>query len=240
LTLPRVFVLAGRDVGRSFEVGAGAVLGRGADCEVRLHDLSVSRRHARLELAEGRWFLVDLGSRNGLRKDGELVQRAPIADHDEVLVGELPLRFRLDEGAPAAPPRAPARAASNAPAARPARSAPLGPPARPAPRGLARPEPEEEIRLEDDAALEQEIELAATRVRARETLPSAGAAASLGERERRRLEVLRASGRAGAWSSDLAQQPLWVRALVYLAVLALFAGLAFGAFRAVAYLRGTL
>ncbi len=98
----RLFVLGGRDVGRSFAIEEAAVLGRGEECDVKLRDRSVSRAHARVFREEGRWILEDLGSRNGIRLRGERVERAPLADHDEILLGELPLRFRLEDSSLAA------------------------------------------------------------------------------------------------------------------------------------------
>jgi predicted component of type VI protein secretion system len=92
----RLFVLGGRDVGRSFEVGESCVLGRGEECDVRLLDRSVSRAHARISRRDGAWILEDLGSRNGVRLRGERVERAELADLDEFVLGELALRFRLE------------------------------------------------------------------------------------------------------------------------------------------------
>ena len=37
----QLFILSGRDVGRSFDIGESAVLGRVAECEVTLHDRSI-------------------------------------------------------------------------------------------------------------------------------------------------------------------------------------------------------
>ncbi len=91
----RLFVLGGRDVGRSFEIADQALLGRGEDCQVRLRDLSVSRHHARILWDGTSWVLEDLGSRNGVRWRGSAVARAELADHDEIWLGELPIRFRF-------------------------------------------------------------------------------------------------------------------------------------------------
>lgn len=41
------------------------VLGRGDDCQVRLKDGSVSKKHARLTRAGDAWTIEDLGSHNG-------------------------------------------------------------------------------------------------------------------------------------------------------------------------------
>lgn len=50
-------------------------IGREDPCELRLDDPHISRRHAEVRFVQGRWWLVDLGSRNGTRLDGKLVQR---------------------------------------------------------------------------------------------------------------------------------------------------------------------
>lgn len=62
--------------GASFDVrpgGTSIVVGRGADCDLVIDDVFMSRHHALLELKEGRWWLSDLGSRNGTRLNGELL-----------------------------------------------------------------------------------------------------------------------------------------------------------------------
>ena len=213
--MPRLFVLSGRDVGRSFEVSEGAVLGRAPDCELQLHDRSVSRRHARLERDGEGWVLVDLASRNGLRVDGERVVRAVLSDHGEVLVGELPLRFRAEEDAP---PEAPVASAS--PVVEPPRAAPP----RPARRArIALDEPEDEL------VLEEEIDLEAPTPE-----PAASTAPASRLRTRPALDA-----RPGLLGGDLSQRPLWIQLLVYLLVLAFAAGMFYGAFELVAYLRAT-
>jgi hypothetical protein len=50
-------------------------IGRDAPCEVRIDDPCISRRHAEIRQEQGRWWVVDLGSRNGTRLDGRRVQR---------------------------------------------------------------------------------------------------------------------------------------------------------------------
>lgn len=227
--MPKLFVLAGRDVGRSFDVAGGDVLGRAQECEVHLADLSVSRRHAELREEEGRWFLVDLGSRNGLRKAGESLPRIELVDHDEVMVGEVPLRFRLASVADAPEvdgsiefvEQGPARAAPSLAPRSPAldaRSAPVATGA-PGPGGLE---------------LEEEIELGPTAVRPRPAI------ADLTPRERERARILRGVNDGGLFTGDLAQRPPWVRALVYGFALAVGAALFYAAFELVAFLRGTL
>jgi pSer/pThr/pTyr-binding forkhead associated (FHA) protein len=52
--------------------GVSAVIGRSADCEIRLDNPLVSRAHARLDLGpDGRWRVRDLGSHNGTRLNNQ-------------------------------------------------------------------------------------------------------------------------------------------------------------------------
>jgi len=53
-------------------------IGRDEACELQLDDPLISRRHAEVRFEHGRWWLVDLQSRNGTRLDGQLVERAPL------------------------------------------------------------------------------------------------------------------------------------------------------------------
>ena len=54
------------------------VIGRDESCELSVDNPMVSRRHTRVFVEFGRWFIEDLNSRNGTRVNGELITRAPI------------------------------------------------------------------------------------------------------------------------------------------------------------------
>ncbi len=71
------------------------VLGRDPEVGVFLDHTSVSRRHARLVLSEGRAVLEDLGSKNGTFVNETRVE-APlrIADEDKIRLGSVPMTFR--------------------------------------------------------------------------------------------------------------------------------------------------
>jgi hypothetical protein len=60
--------------------GTSFTIGRTQDCDLRIADLSVSRRHAQLDRGEDGWLLSDLGSHNGTRVNGWLV-REPVPVH---------------------------------------------------------------------------------------------------------------------------------------------------------------
>src|SRR5690349_18290495 len=93
--MPRLYVLSGPEIGRTIEVQDGATIGRAVEAGVQLRDASVSRHHAKLELREGLWRIVDAGSRNGITFRGERVTDAALADGDEFQVGEVLLRIRF-------------------------------------------------------------------------------------------------------------------------------------------------
>jgi pSer/pThr/pTyr-binding forkhead associated (FHA) protein len=69
-------------------------IGRAHDCDVALPDPLVSHRHCVLACDEDGWFIVDLGSRNGVFVNGERVQRRALRDGDELRVGDSVFRFR--------------------------------------------------------------------------------------------------------------------------------------------------
>lgn len=102
--VPRVAHLscfAGNDVGRVFRLGESTVLlGRGMSCGIVLNDPTVSRRHFNIMRTTGGYRLVDLGSGNGTRVDGEVVPEAPLEEGTVIEVGITKLRFGLGEPPP--------------------------------------------------------------------------------------------------------------------------------------------
>lgn len=90
LSIPTL-LLASSDGASSYVVRAPhAVIGRAEQCTVRLDDMAVSRRHARLEHREGRWLLSDLGSANGTYVGTHKLQTGEereLGDGDELRFG---------------------------------------------------------------------------------------------------------------------------------------------------------
>jgi pSer/pThr/pTyr-binding forkhead associated (FHA) protein len=68
-------------------------IGRSITADVELEDITVSRRHALIVRGEGRTVLLDDGSRNGVRVNGERVPRAELHDGDVIAVGLTELRY---------------------------------------------------------------------------------------------------------------------------------------------------
>lgn len=66
------------------------VIGRGADCDIRLISSSVSRKHAQLELTGGALMFFDLGSSNGSFVNGQPVTEAvALQNGDQLSMGEI-------------------------------------------------------------------------------------------------------------------------------------------------------
>jgi DNA-binding winged helix-turn-helix (wHTH) protein len=82
--------------GQSFPLGAGPnVIGREPAAGVCLDSGSVSRRHARIVVADGDARIEELGSKNGTTVNGVSVREtAPLRDGDRLVIGTVPLTYR--------------------------------------------------------------------------------------------------------------------------------------------------
>lgn len=69
------------------------VLGRSSACALVLRDDTVSRRHAALELRDGGWWILDLGSSNGTWLNGRRVAEAEVRAGDDLQLGAVRLRL---------------------------------------------------------------------------------------------------------------------------------------------------
>jgi hypothetical protein len=80
--------------GKRVTVADDAVtIGRTPDCDVNLSDPNVSRRHAEVRRQGDGFVVVDLGSTNGTRVNGQGVKVQTLDDGDEITVGATRLRF---------------------------------------------------------------------------------------------------------------------------------------------------
>jgi len=73
--------------------GRRAVIGRSRDCDVQLADANVSRRHAELRQEGASYWIVDLGSTNGIEVDGKRVKRAKLRSGDTITLGSTDVTF---------------------------------------------------------------------------------------------------------------------------------------------------
>jgi len=263
--MPRLFVLSGDDLGRTFDFEGPVVLGRGPEASVRLRTTSVSRAHARVEPdPDGRgWRIVDLGSSNGITLGFQRTKSAPLPDGVVFKLGDLEMRFRLETGTAARTPSAPESRVREGP-----RETPEG-------DDVDDHLDEDELQLEGDIQLEGDWEDVATLstserpaapVRpapkpaatpapaarrpandpraARRAAALAGAAraatpAQDSGRGRPVLQYHRVQGGAGTLGADLAQRPWWQRAALWALALGLFAALSFGALELTRKLRAS-
>jgi len=90
----------------SFEIRSPATIGRfdpmvgpiDVDLAAQPEGAYVSRKHAKIVLADGVWKVVDLGSSNGtfvLRDDFERVEEAELSDGQEFALGNARFVFQL-------------------------------------------------------------------------------------------------------------------------------------------------
>ena len=73
-------------------------IGRGHEADLQLPDRSVSRLHARIYRVGNRYFLADLGSRNGTHANGKPVTQLPLDDGQTFQVGPYRIHFLWPEG----------------------------------------------------------------------------------------------------------------------------------------------
>ena len=73
-----------------------AVLGRSREVDVQIEDPNVSRRHAEVVQQGSAWWVIDLGSTNGVEVDGRRVQRARLDDGTSFVIGETTVTFSTE------------------------------------------------------------------------------------------------------------------------------------------------
>jgi hypothetical protein len=70
------------------------VIGRSKDCDIRVADANVSRRHAEIRQEGSTFWIVDLDSTNGVAVNGRALKRAKLDDEDRITLGSTELVFR--------------------------------------------------------------------------------------------------------------------------------------------------
>lgn len=92
-------VVSGDAGAESFAVDQGVTLGREAHNSIPLPKArGVSRDHAKVwRLSPAKYAVADLGSTNGVLHNNSKTRRADLADGDEIQIGDIVLRFELDD-----------------------------------------------------------------------------------------------------------------------------------------------
>jgi diguanylate cyclase (GGDEF)-like protein len=81
-------------MGARYALGdAPVVIGRGSDCDIRINDHSVSRRHARVQPGADGYYAVDLQSTNGTFVNDVPASICKMKDGDYLRVGNCIYRF---------------------------------------------------------------------------------------------------------------------------------------------------
>lgn len=89
---------AGADGNQVYRVETRAVIGRFDNCDVALHDPSVSREHAVVIRSGNGYTIEDLGSTNGTIVNGQRgTGPVPLREGDVIAIGAIDLRFEVDD-----------------------------------------------------------------------------------------------------------------------------------------------
>lgn len=97
---PTLTIVKGPQIGEVFELDAPQItLGRDPRNSVFLNDMTVSRHHARMDLANivsGYATIEDLGSLNGTWVDGAIASRATLKDGSTIQIGTFRMVFHTN------------------------------------------------------------------------------------------------------------------------------------------------
>jgi hypothetical protein len=89
-------IAEGKEAGKEFTFEKdSAVIGRTSECDVILYDHGISRRHCRVFFENGRYYVEDLGSSNGTKRNGTVVTREALVDGDTLAVGSVVFAFKV-------------------------------------------------------------------------------------------------------------------------------------------------
>ena len=93
--MPAYFIKYSDETGpKTHEFSSGElILGRAPDCQIVLKDFGISRQHAKLIADPGGVRIMDLGSKNGTKINGNVITQAPLRDGDKFSLGSLEITF---------------------------------------------------------------------------------------------------------------------------------------------------
>lgn len=90
----RLLAVGGASEGKTWYLNrAATTIGRGTDNDVVALDISVSRKHLRIERHDDGFRLIDLDSANGTFVNGRRATRCELFDGDRIEVGEMVLEY---------------------------------------------------------------------------------------------------------------------------------------------------
>ncbi len=92
--VPTLLAISSQLAGSDYSLdGETMIIGRTGDNDVRIDHHSISRNHAKVVIADGKTKMVDLGSKNGLRINGEFWEEADLKDGDIIELGKVKFRY---------------------------------------------------------------------------------------------------------------------------------------------------
>ena len=92
--VPRLVVTAGPRKGSEFAlISPVTTIGRALENGICIPDVSMSRRHSRLERRGSAWLVLDEGSGNGTCVNGKAARRRKLLHGDEIAMGDTAVRF---------------------------------------------------------------------------------------------------------------------------------------------------
>ena len=71
------------------------VIGRAGDADLKVEHPTISRHHALLHHRDDAWYLADLGSKNGMMKDGRAVSETILEDGDQLWLGRVLIKIAI-------------------------------------------------------------------------------------------------------------------------------------------------
>lgn len=94
---PKLIFVNGTRAGETISFGKQPLtIGRGSANLVQVPDISVSRLHAIIRYAQGRWFLQDQGSKAGTLVNDRQVSATKLKNGDRIQIGSIEIVFRID------------------------------------------------------------------------------------------------------------------------------------------------
>lgn len=96
---PSLVVLSGLTMGRAYPLESkNLIIGRADDADIIVEDESVSRHHAKIViLPHGHFMVKDLGSESGTLVNRAPVEAHPLRDGDQIQVGNITLKFAMED-----------------------------------------------------------------------------------------------------------------------------------------------
>lgn len=89
-----LLITGGHDIGSEIELKEGSyVIGRDPEGDIFLNDITVSRRHARIDITPFKIKLKDLNSLNGTYVNGVRIEEAELKSGDEIQIGKFKLLY---------------------------------------------------------------------------------------------------------------------------------------------------